>query len=661
MDEKPKVKLKTVSFNIKNDYHSKVFDIMTHYSKNIFNHILFIYNIYKYFQDDIFSDLYSWIISNQDIIKYFEERHKLENKNNKKGIDKVYDTYKSKVHDKLYLIYEKYYKLHSSYKKLKDINNKIIYEYINKNLNRNLLSSDTFTEIKNKYISETEPLISFNKENKFYVHDKIVIEILISIYYKIFYTTKMQINNNEPITMTNNEKFIEQIKLNKIINELKNENKFYNKIKKGLYIDIHMEDNIIGRLVYKYIDKDLKDKLPSDIITNIIKKVYESIKSYYALRSQGIKANKPYYKKYKDKFNLFYYTHSFKILEDNKRIRMTVGDNISKEFTNLINSDCTYNNFNIIQITENLFTYKNFLQKEIKKNEKNNYKIIFDYNKNKRYVHKKNIYDNYYLYIDIPKKLRKENIRYIEVIPRYEGYKYQINITYEDKNKYNKTEDINKIKIEDSVSIDLGVANMMTIYNPKGKQYIINGKALKSKNEYYNKKIGEYQSKNNKEKMNELLLNREKEIKGFTKELIKKIYELYKDKKLIIIGYNKNWKQNVNIGKRNNRIFMGIPYKKILIKLEEKLKEKGILIRTIKESYTSKCDAQSLEEICKKEEYNGTRINRGLYLSKKTNKTINADMNGAINIMRRHYGKSYDRILGNIYNPRVINIISESK
>ena len=81
MDEKPKVKLKTVSFNIKNDYHSKVFDIMTHYSKNIFNHILFIYNIYKYFQDDIFSELYSWIISNQDIIKYFEERHKLENKN----------------------------------------------------------------------------------------------------------------------------------------------------------------------------------------------------------------------------------------------------------------------------------------------------------------------------------------------------------------------------------------------------------------------------------------------------------------------------------------------------------------------------------------------------------------------------------------------------
>ena len=56
----------------------------------------------------------------------------------------------------------------------------------------------------------------------------------------------MQINNNELITLTNNKKFIEQ-KVNKIINELKNENKFYNKIKKGFYIDIHMEDNIIGR------------------------------------------------------------------------------------------------------------------------------------------------------------------------------------------------------------------------------------------------------------------------------------------------------------------------------------------------------------------------------------------------------------------------------
>ena len=141
MDEKPKVKLKTVSFNIKNNYHYKVFDIMTYYSKNIFNHIVFIYNIYKYFQDDIFSELYSWITSNQDIIKYFEERHKLENKNNRKGIENLY----------------------SSHKKLKDINNKIIYDYINKNLNRNLLSSDRFTEIKNKYISDTKPLISLIK------------------------------------------------------------------------------------------------------------------------------------------------------------------------------------------------------------------------------------------------------------------------------------------------------------------------------------------------------------------------------------------------------------------------------------------------------------------------------------------------------------------
>ena len=62
---------------------------------------------------------------------------------------------------------------------------------------------------------------------------------------------------------------------------------------------------------------------------------------------------------------------------------------------------------------------------------------------------------------------------------------------------------------------------------------------------------------------------------------------------------------------------MGIPYKKILIKLEEKLKEKGILIRTIKESYTSKCDAHSLEEICKKEEYNGTRIKKRIIFIKE--------------------------------------------
>ena len=661
MKEKPKIKLKNINFYIKNGYHNNVFDTMTHYSKSVFNYVLFVYNTYKYFQDDIFYNLYLWIQSNQDISKYFKDNHKKYEENKKDEKDEKYKANKSKVHDQLYSIYEKYYNLYSSYKKLKDKNNKIIYDYINEHLDRNLISSESFKDLVKQYILETEKLVSFDQNNKLYVHDKIVTEIFISIYYKIYHTTKSQVMNNEPFTLTSNKVFIEEIKKDKMISELDNSNKFLYKIRKDLYVDICAEENIIGRLVYKYIKKELKEKLPSDIITNIIKKVYESIKGYYALRAKGIRANKPYYKMHNEKNNLFYFNQSFRILDNNKRIRLTVGENISKEFENLINNDCMNNNFNIVPLTEYTFTYKNYLQTKIKKEEKKNYVIVKDSNGNKKYVKKEHIYDNYYIYIDIPKKLRKENIRYIEIIPIYEGHKYKVNITYEDKEEYVKKTDIDKIEIKDSISVDLGMSNLMTIYNPTGEQYIINGNSLKSMNEYYNKEIAKCQSDGNKEKQNELLMKREKEMKEFIIELIRVILEKYKEKKLIIMGYNANWKQNIKIGRKNNRMFMEIPYKKIINKLKDKLSENGIEMRTLNESYTSKCDAQSLEEICKKDtEYNGTRVKRGLYVSKKTKKAINADMNGAINIMRKHYGRRYDRILGNVYNPRVIKIIGKS-
>ena len=88
------------------------------------------------------------------------------------------------------------------------------------------------------------------------------------------------------------------------------------------------------------------------------------------------------------------------------------------------------------------------------------------------------------------------------------------------------------------------------------------------------------------------------------------------------------------MGAKTNGLFYGIPYCKLLTKIKNKLSNKNITI--IEESYTSKCDSLLLEKICKKEEYMGKRINRGLY-SSSTKKLLNADINGAINIMRKKY------------------------
>ena len=52
------------------------------------------------------------------------------------------------------------------------------------------------------------------------------------------------------------------------------------------------------------------------------------------------------------------------------------------------------------------------------------------------------------------------------------------------------------------------------------------------------------------------------------------------------------------------------------------------------ESYTSKIDHLALEEMKKQESYLGKRLKRGLFKS-SCGKILNADINGAIGIMRK--------------------------
>ncbi len=102
----------------------------------------------------------------------------------------------------------------------------------------------------------------------------------------------------------------------------------------------------------------------------------------------------------------------------------------------------------------------------------------------------------------------------------------------------------------------------------------------------------------------------------------------------LVVGYNRGWKDSIQIGKRNNQTFVGIPYASITSKLKYKCQLEGIRYIEVTEEYTSKCDSLVLEEICKHDTYKGKRIKRGLYLS-SNGKVINADVNGALNILRK--------------------------
>jgi len=102
----------------------------------------------------------------------------------------------------------------------------------------------------------------------------------------------------------------------------------------------------------------------------------------------------------------------------------------------------------------------------------------------------------------------------------------------------------------------------------------------------------------------------------------------------LIIGYNPEWKQEVNLGSRTNQNFVGIPFARFIHMLSYKAELVGIQVKITEESYTSKCSFLDNEPISKHEQYAGKRIKRGLFRS-ASGKCLNADVNGSYNILRK--------------------------
>lgn len=227
-------------------------------------------------------------------------------------------------------------------------------------------------------------------------------------------------------------------------------------------------------------------------------------------------------------------------------------------------------------------------------------------------------------------------LKQVRLIPQTGCYK--IEVIYEKEIK-------NKIEQYDNwMSIDLGINNLMTCFETiKNKSFIINGKPLKSMNQYYNKKKSKIQNelkkkenKNWSNRLDKLTLKRNNKIENYLHKSSRIIVNYCIKNKIsnLVIGYNKNWKSSVNLGKINNQKFTNISFNILIEMLRYKCEEIGIKVIINEESYTSKCSALDLEELKKKKDYIGRRIKRGLFKSGDGIK-INADLNGAINILRK--------------------------
>lgn len=199
--------------------------------------------------------------------------------------------------------------------------------------------------------------------------------------------------------------------------------------------------------------------------------------------------------------------------------------------------------------------------------------------------------------------------------------------------------------------IDLGLNNLMTCSFQNEIPIIFNGRPLKSINWYYNKEKSRLQSlldngKKTSKKIQNITLKRNNRVSDYLHKITSMFinYAVSKGISDVVVGYNKEWKQGINIGKVNNQNFVGIPYYKLLNMLKYKCELHGISLAVTEESYTSKCSFLDDENICRHKEYAGKRIKRGLFKS-SSGKLINADVNGALNILNKVIGKfEYDPI-----------------
>ena len=258
----------------------------------------------------------------------------------------------------------------------------------------------------------------------------------------------------------------------------------------------------------------------------------------------------------------------------------------------------------------------------------------------------------------IKTKIGDNKLCQVRIIPQ--ATCYVVEVIYE-----KKEQDLSLNK-DNVLSIDLGLNNLCSCINNAGiKPFIVNGRVMKSFNQWYNKRKAKLMSfagdKGTSKRLRQLSNYRNFWIEDHIHKVSRFIVNYCVDNNIgsLVVGLNKGWKQEINLGKKTNQKFVEIPFSRLIDKISYKCKLVGISFYLSEESYTSKVDHLAFEGLEKHDVYLGKRKQRGLFQS-SVNKLINADINGAIGIGRKVFGDSYvNRIIdsGLAFNPIRVNIL----
>ena len=246
--------------------------------------------------------------------------------------------------------------------------------------------------------------------------------------------------------------------------------------------------------------------------------------------------------------------------------------------------------------------------------------------------------------IKIPKVLEDRKIKEIRIIPKFNARFFEIQYTYEVQE-----ENIN-LSTNNALAIDLGVNNLCTCVTNIGKSFIIDGRKLKSINQFFNKQNARLRSIKDKQNIKRqteqqyLISNKRKNrVDDYINKTCRYIinYCLFNDIGTLVVGYNQSFQNKTDLGRRNNQIFTQLPFGKIREKLEYLCRRYNINYVLQEESYTSKSSFFDNDELPtygkdspQTYEFSGKRVKRGLYQT-KNNYLFNADCNGALNILRK--------------------------
>jgi len=248
------------------------------------------------------------------------------------------------------------------------------------------------------------------------------------------------------------------------------------------------------------------------------------------------------------------------------------------------------------------------------------------------------------VYIPFPARLDPNTIKEVRIHPKHDARFFEVEFICQVPD-----EPVETIP-NSALGIDVGLDNLATCVDTNGASFIVDGKKLKSINQWFNKENARLASIKDQQGIKQLTQqqarlykNRSNQVRDYLSKTARLIINhcIKNQIERLIIGFNPEMKQNINLGKRTNQNFVHIPFFALRNKLKSLCQRYGLIYQEQEESYTSKASSLDGDEIPtynadnpQKYEFSGKRVKRGLYRSKDGH-LINADCNGAVNIGRK--------------------------